>query len=318
MQRYFMSISLVVVSVLGASIACGQAYPSRPIRVVTGESGGNGDFQARLIAPGLASALGQSVIVENRSGPTIGGQTVANATPDGYSLLVQGSPFWIGPLLEKTPYDPVRDFSPIILMTYSPNVLVVPPSLPVKSVKELIALAKAKPGELNYASAETGGSSHIAAELFKSMTGVNWVHIPYTGSARAQSELMGGQVQVMFASAASVSPLLKSGRLRPLAITSAQPSALFPNLPTVAASGVPGYEAGNASAMFAPMNTPEVIIKRLNQEVVRVLDMVDVKEKLFNTSVEVVGSTPEKLRATIRSDIAKWGKVIKDAGIRAD
>jgi tripartite-type tricarboxylate transporter receptor subunit TctC len=241
---------------------------------------------------------------------------VSKAPPDGYTLLIDAASFWIGPLLQETPYDPVKDFAPVTLTDSAPNVLVVNPSLPVKSVKELIALAKARPGELNYGSSSTGSTPHLAAELFNMMAGVKIVRVPFKGSGPAVISLLGGQVQLMFATAGSVAPHVKSGRLRALAVASLQPSALAPGLPTIAASGVPGYEAVAFEGMFAPAKTPVAIIDRLNQEIVRVLNRAEVKERFFNAGVETVGSTPEEFAAAIKSNVAKWGKLIKDAGIR--
>ena len=241
---------------------------------------------------------------------------MSKAPPDGYTLLIDAASFWIGPLLQETPYDPVKDFAPVTLTDSAPNVLVVNPSLPVKSVKELIALAKARPGELNYGSSSTGSTPHLAAELFNMMAGVKIVRVPFKGSGPAVISLLGGQVQLMFATAGSVAPHVKSGRLRALAVASLQPSALAPGLPTIAASGVPGYEAVAFEGMFAPAKTPVAIIDRLNQEIVRVLNRAEVKERFFNAGVETVGSTPEEFAAAIKSNVAKWGKLIKDAGIR--
>jgi tripartite-type tricarboxylate transporter receptor subunit TctC len=218
---------------------------------------------------------------------------------------------------DKTPYDPVRDFAPVSLTNRSPNVLVVHPSLPVKSVKELIALAKAKPGELNYASASIASSSHLAAELFKAMTKTNIVHIPYKGSGAATIALIGGHVQLTFAAPGSVASTVKSGKLRAVAVTSAQPSALLPGIPTMAAT-VPGYESVAMTGIFAPAATPAAVINRLNQEVVRLFSQGDVKAKFFDGGLEAVGSSPEQLAAAMKSDMARMGKVIKDAGIRAE
>ena len=302
--------------VLGAGVVSGQDYPNKPIRIVTGASGGGGDFASRLIGQGLTDRLGQQVVVDNRG--NIAGEIVSKAPPDGYTLLVEGASFWIAPLLQKTPYDPVRDFAPITVAVSTPNILAVHPSVTANSVKELIALAKARPGALNYASGGTGGSAHLAGELLKAMAGVNIVHIPYRGTGPAVTALIGGQVQLMLANAAAVTPHVKSGRLRALAVASAQPSALAPGLPTMATSGLPDFESVLMLGIFAPARTPATLIDRLNQEIVRVLNGADVKAKLFAAGVEPVGSSPKEFAATLKSDMAKWGKVIKDAGIRAD
>ena len=262
--------------------------------------------------------MGQPVIVENRGGGgSISGEIVTKAAPDGYSVLVTGSSFWGAPLLRKTTYDPVRGFAPVSFLVNSPNVLVVYPSLPVKTVKDLIDMAKAKPGQLNYASSSVGSSVHLAAELFKSMAGVDIVHIPYKGSGPAFIALIGGQVQLMFGTAPSTAVHLKSGKLRALAISSPKPSALYPDLPTIAAT-VPGYETGGATAMFAPPKTPAAIVNRLNREVVTLLNQPDTKEKFLNVGSEVVASSPEQLGASVKADMARLGKVVKEAGLRLD
>ena len=302
--------------VLAAGVASGQDFPVKPIRIVTSAPGGSSDFTSRLIAQGLTEQLGQQAIVDNRG--NFGGELVAKVPPDGYTLLVDGASLWIGPLLQKTSYDPVRDFAPVTIAVSAPNVIVVHPSLPVKSVKELIALAKARPGELDYGSGGIGGASHLPAELFKSMAGVNIVNVNYKGTGPAIHALMAGEIQLMFANATISSPQIKAGRLRGVAVASPRRSALLPDLPTVAASGLPGFESVVLQGILTRANTPAPHINRLNQEIVRVLNRADVKERLFSTGVEVVGSSPEELAATIRSDIAKWGKVIKDAGIRVE
>ncbi len=294
-----------------------QTYPNKSIRIITAEFGGNGDFTARLIAQGLAPGLGQQVVVDNRGGSVIiPVEAVAKAPADGYTLLSYGSTMWILPLLERTPYDPVKDFAAITLTTTSPGCLVVHPSLPVKSVQELISLARRKPGELNNGSAPTGSYSHIAAELFKAMAGVNIVGIAYKGAGPALNALIGGQVQLMFGSASSIAPHVASGRLRVLAVTSLEPSVLAPGLPTIAASGVPGYESGSMQGLWAPLNTPAPIINRLNQEVVRVLNQADVRKRLLSTGVEAVGSSPDQLVSAIRAEMARLGKAIKNTGLR--
>jgi tripartite-type tricarboxylate transporter receptor subunit TctC len=300
-----------------AGVACGQQYPSKPIRIVSATAGSSADFGARLIAQGLVGALGQQVIVDNRPG-TIPGEVVAKAAPDGYTVLVGGTVIWIEPLLRGiAPYNMVTDFSPITLATSAPSLLVVHPSLPVKSVRELIALAKSKPGALNSASGPSGGSPHLAAELFKAMAGVNIVHIPYRAIALALSNLIGGEVQLAFPVAAAALPHVKSGRLRALAVTSLAPSALMPELPAVAAT-LPGYEAASINGVFAPANTPAPVITRLHQETVRVLNQPETKEKFLNSGAEIVASAPDQLIAKVKSELVRMGKVIKDAGIRAE
>jgi len=299
--------------IVGTRVASGQIYPYKHVRIVTSEAGGGSDLVARIIAQGLSASLGQQVIVDNRGG-SLAPELVARATPDGYTLLVSGTTFWLGPLFKKMLFDPVRDFLPITVLVDSPNILVVHPSVKVNSVTELIALAKAKPGSLNYAGTP-GASSQLGGELFKVMAGVNIVYIPYKGTGPALNDLIGGQVQLMFAVTASATPHVKSGQLRALAATSAQPSALAPNLPTIAAT-LPGYEVGTPYEMFVPPGTPAAIISRLNREVVRLLNQSDVKEKFLNAGTETVGSSPEELATKLKLDMARWGKVINDAGLR--
>ena len=316
--RCVVSILSVGLTILGAGTVSGQDFPNKPIRIVTAGAGGGSDFTARLIAQGISAPLGQPVLVDNRGGGIIQGEFLSKSPPDGYGLTVTGNSFWIGPLLQKTPYDVVKDFAPISLISREVMVIAVHPSLPVKSVKELIALAKARPGALNYSSATLGSPQHLGAELFKSLAGVNIVNVPYKGGAPAITAVVSGEVQMSLIDSGAVAPHVKSGRLRALAVTSADPSALAAGLPTVAASGLPGYEATSMTAMFAPGKTPAAIINRLNQEIVRVLNLPDVKEKFLNAGAEIVASLPEQAAATLKSDIAKWSKVIKDAGIKAD
>ena len=314
-SRFVVRMLSVDMMVLGAGMAAAQDYPNKPVRFITQAPGGGSDFAVRIIAQGISGSLGP-VIVENRGTVVIAAETVAKAPPDGYTVVYVGSGLWVTPLLQKTSYDVGRDFSPITTATSSPTILVVHPSLPVRSVKELIALAKARPGELNYASAGIGGSGHLAGEMFKAMAGVNIVHVPYKGGGAALNDLLSGQLQMTIDGGSALKPHIKTGRLRALAVTSAQPSTLAPDLPTIAASGLPGYESAQMNVVFVPVKTPEAIIHRLNQEIVRFLKMPETKERFFNSGVEVVGSTPEELAATMRSDVAKIGKVIKDAGIR--
>ena len=319
------SVLLALAMVMGAGCASAQSasassapYPNKPIRIVVTGVGSGGDFAARIIAAGVSVTLGQQIIVDNRTSGTAPGEIVSKAPPDGYTLCLSAAPLWIGPFLQKTSYDPVKDFAPVTLAVTSPNILVVPAALPAKSVKELIVLIKAKPGELNYATSGTGASGHLAAELFKSMAGLNMVRVNYKSGGLALSELISNQVQLMFANAGAVAPHMKSGRLNALAVTSAQPSALLPGLPTVAAGGLPGYELVSIQGIFAPAATPPAIVRRLNREIVPFLQRPDIRERFFNAGVETLGSTPEELAAVVRAEMARIGKVIRDAGIRAD
>lgn len=317
LSRFVLGMFSAGLMVPGVGVASGQDYPNNPVRIVAATVGGGTDLEARLIAQGISAPLGQQVLVDNRPG-IIGFELVANAPPDGYTLLLASSPFFVGPLLRKMRYDPARDFLPITLVSRAPNVVVVHPSLPVKSVKELIAFAKARPGELNYGSGSLGSSTHLPLELFKAMVGVNIVRIAYKGGGQAMIDLIAGRVHLMFATAPSAMPYVKAGKLRALAITSAQSSALLPGLLTVAASGLPGYEYLGLDGAFAPAKTPAAIINRLNQEIVRFLRTPDTRKKfLLAARIEPVASSPEELAAAMKADVTRLGKVIKDAGIRA-
>ena len=244
---------------------------------------------------------------------------MARAPADGYTLLVYAGNVWTIPLLRSNVrYDPVKDFAPITWAARSPNIVVVHPSLPVKSIQDLIALAKAQPGQLTFAAAGVGSSTHLAVELFKSMTKVDILRVPYKGNGPALIDLVAGQVQVMFPTAGSVAPYIKSGRLRAIAVTSAEPSVLAPGLPTVASSGLPGYESILIYGVFAPARTPDAIIRQLNQAIVDVLRTPEVRQRFLNVGVETVGSTPEQFAATIAADVARLRKVIKEAGIREE
>ena len=302
----------------GVNGVCAQAYPAKPIRFVTTGIGGGVDFASRLIAQGLTDNASWQTVVDNRPTGIIAAETVSRAAPDGYTLYVGTGSLWLGPYFQKMPYDPVKDFAPISLTNQAPNLLIVHPSLPVKTVKELITLAKARPRELNYASTAIGSTNHLAAELFKHMAGVDIVRIPFKSSGTATNALLGGEVQLNFGTAGSIAPHVKSGRLRALAVTSDKPSALFPGMPTVAATGLPGYESSTMTVVFAPAATPAALTSRLNQEIVRTLQRPDVKEKFMNSGVEPVGTTPEEAAAKIKSEMQRMGKLIKDAGMRLE
>jgi tripartite-type tricarboxylate transporter receptor subunit TctC len=306
---------------LGASATSGQSYPNKPLRVVTSAAGGSIDFVARVIAPGLTDGLGQQIVVDNRGGAggIIAIDTVAKAPADGYTALIYNNAVWTLPLMMSVPYDPVKDLSPIISTAAAPAILVVHPSLPVQSVKDLIALAKTKPGELNYGGGGAGSQNFLAAELFKSMAGgLKIVNVPFKGGGPAVIALLGAEVQMMFASVPSVTGHIKSGRLRALAVTSAEPSPLLPGMPTIAASGLPGYELVSLYGVFVPRKTPPAIVKRLNQEIARVLSMADVKQKLAAGGMDVIGGSPEQLAVKMRAETSTMSKLFKDAGIRAN
>ena len=298
--------------------AFGQKYPERPVRIVTSEPGGGNDVQARVIARGLTDALGQQVIVENRPSGVIPGEIVSKAAPNGYTLLLYNNTLWTGTALQKAPYDVFRDLAPVTTATVGPNVLVVNNAMPVKSVADLITLAKAKPGALNYASSGTGATNHLAAELFKTMAGVDIVRIGYKGANQGLNDLMAGQIQVMFPTAGAVAPHVKAGRVNALAVTSAERSSIAPQLPTVAASGLPGYESLAIYGIFAPAGTPRPIVTRLNQEIARILTSPDVKERFAAMGMETVGGTPEQLTARLRSEMAALERLMKTTRLKPE
>ena len=306
-------------AVLGASAACGQTYPNRPIRFLTTGIGGSTDLAARTVAQGLTDSVGWTVVVDNRGSTIVGSEMASKAAPDGYTILVMTDGLWRGPLFQKMPFDPVKDFSPITLVSRSPNILVVHPSLPARSVKDLIALARARPGELNYGAGAIGASTHLASELFKVMTGTNIVHVPYKSTGGAVTPLLSGQLQLMFGTTGTVWTHIKSGRLRALAVSTAQPTPLAPGLPTIAAAGnLPGYESAATAGVFGQATLPQAIITRLHEEIARVLARPEVKERFFNQSVDIVGGTPQETAAFIKSDMATTARIIRDAGIRVD
>ncbi len=323
MQRTTISIaaalSVAGFTMLGIGVAHGQEYPTRMIKIVTAAAGGGSDFIARVLAQGIAGPLGQQIIIDNKGTGVLAGEAAVKAPADGYTLTVQGGAFWIGPLLRKTAYDPVRDFSPISLVVREVNILAVYPAVPAQSVQELIAYAKANPGKLNYSSPGVGSTTHLASELLKSMAGVNIVHVPYQGNQPAISAMMGGEVQMAIFDAGLIAPQVKAGRLRALAVTSLEPTALAPGLPTMAASGLPGYESIGMTGIFAVGDkTPRAVITRLNQEIVKYLGRTEIKEQFLKSGVEMVGSTPEQFAEAIRADIAKTSKLIKDIDLRVE
>ena len=306
---------------VGSAAAHAQSaaqYPARPIRIVVPQSAGaSTDLTARLIGQKLNVVFGQPVIVDNRpgAGSIIGTDLVAKATPDGYTLLVVASSITLNPTLHKNlPFDPVRDLAPITQLSSFPNMLVVQPAVPVKTVKDLIALAKAKPRGINYGSSGTGTGTHLSAELFKYMTGVDMVHVPYKGGGPAVQALLGGQVQLNFATIVSVLPHVRGGKLRGVAVTTAKRSPSAPDVPTIAESGVPGYDHGPWNGFLAPAKTPRTVIARLNEEVARILHTPETRAVFTNEGAEPVGNKPEEFGAIIRDETAKWAKVIRAAG----
>ena len=317
LARFAISMLSATAMMAGSGVACGQSFPNKPLRIVTSAAGGGSDFDARIIAQGIAGPLGQPVIVDNRAIGAVAAEIVSKSPPDGHSLLVNGAAMWLLPLLRKAPYE-VADFAPITLIEWSVNIVAVHPSVPAKSIRELIELAKSKPGGLNYASTATAGRQHLAGELFKSMAGVNIVHVPYKGNALAVTALIAGEVQLFISDIGLLMPQAKSGKVRALAVTSAKPTVLAPGLPSVAESGLPGYEATGATGIWARANTPRASVNRLNQEIVQLLNRPEIKQRFLDAGLEVVANSPEQFSAFIKTDTVNMAKVIKDAGIKVD
>ena len=311
----------ITLMILGAHAASAQNYPSKPVRIVVPfPPGGSADTVARVIAQKLGPALGQQVVVDNRGGAAgiIGAEHVAKSAPDGYTLLDAASSQAVNPALRKLPFDTLKDFTPITMLFVAPNVLVAHPSLPVNSIADLIRLAKAHAAQITYASAGTGSAPHMAGELFNYLTKVNLTHVPYKGGGPAIADLMGGHVQLSFLNIGTSLPYIKNGKLKGIAVTSAKRSRSAPQFPTIAESGVPGYELFEWNALFAPAGTPAEIVAQLNTEVLKVLAAPDVQERLFQLGTEPAGGTPEQLGSYIRREVAKWDKVVKAMGIKAD
>ena len=314
---------VVACTALFTTCASAQGWPERPIRLIVPYApGGNIDITARTMQPGLSELLHQTVIVDNRTGAggTIGSDLAAKAAPDGYTVLVGSSgTLTIAPsLYPRNPYNPVRDFAPVSLVSVVPLVLEVHPSVPAKNVRELIALAKSKPGKLTMASSGTGTTNHLAGEMFQSMTKTRVIHVPYKGSGPALVDLMGGQVDLMFDQLSSSSNYIKDGRLRALAVCGEKRAAILPNVPTVAESGVPGFEATTVTGLVVPAGTPHDIIAKLNAATVKVMARSAVKERFASFGAEAISSTPEAFGAFIKQDFAKWTKVVKDANIHVE
>ena len=313
-------LMLFSATAFGADRSAAQDYPRKPIRIVTGEAGGGSDIAARQIGQGLNDSLGIPVVIDNRGGSVVIQAGLAGqAQSDGHTLLFASTPFWLLPFMQSNvPYDPLKDFMPITLATRASNVLVIHPGVAANTAKELIAVAKQSAQGLNYASTGTGSSTHLSAELFKAMAGVNLVRVGYKGSAPALADLISGQTQLMFITAVVATPQVKSGRLRALAVTSLKPSPLLPDLPTISSSGLAGYESAVLTGMFVRAGTPAPLVERINRETVRALNRTEVRERQLSAGGEVVASTPDEFTAVLKSEMAKWSKVIRDAGIRAE
>ena len=308
---------------LGGTSALAQAYPTKPVTIIVPfAAGGTTDILARIIGQALTAELGQSVVVDNRAGAggNIGGQAAAKAAPDGHTLFMGtvGTHAINASLYKKMPFDPVKDFAPLTRVANVPNLLVANPAQPYKSVKDLIAYAKANPGKVNFGSSGNGSSIHLSGELFKSLAKVDMQHVPYKGSAPAVTDLLGNQIDIMFDNMPSAIQHVRSGKLVPLAVTTAKRSPELPNVPTIAEAGVPGYEATSWFGMFAPAGTPAPVLAKLNAAIVKVLAQPDVKKKINEQGAEVYSETPEQFAAFIQAESVKWGKVVKESGASLD
>ncbi|HEX2826340.1 MAG TPA: tripartite tricarboxylate transporter substrate binding protein [Burkholderiales bacterium] len=314
--------SIVALGLCAGAPLAQAAYPDRPIRLVVPLApGGTTDIVARLVAQRYTELLGQPVIVDNRpgAGGNIGNEVVARAAPDGYTLLMAAPPLVINPgLYRKIGYRAIEDYSPISLIATVPVVLAVNPALPAKSVKALIALAKASPGKYNYASSGVGGTPHLAGALFGSMAGVDLVHVPYKGSGPALSDLLGGQVHMQFSGLPPLVPFIKSGKLRALGVAGLKRTPAFPDLPTIAESGVPGYEATSWQGLSAPARLPGDIVSRLHSTLVKIVNAPDTRARFAELGAEAVGGTPAEFARFIKTEFDKWGPVIRQTGARAD
>ena len=322
-RRAALSLAATLAILAQHAAAAAEAYPAKPVRfVVAFPPGGGTDIIARSIAQKLAERIAQQVVVDNRpgAGGNIGTDMVAKSAPDGYTLLMgSAGPLAINAsLFGKMPFNPIKDLAPVTLAASTPNLLVVHPSLRVASVKELIALAKARPGEIDFASSGHGTPAHLAGELFNSMAGVKMVHVPYKGAAPALADLLGGQVQLMFSTMPPALPHVKDGKLRALAVTSAKRSPAAPELPTVGEIALRGFEANTWHGVVVPAGTPGAIVARLNREIVAILHLPDVVERFSSQGAEALGSTPEEFAAYIKSETLKWAKVVRDSGAKAE
>lgn len=314
----FLMLGLIVSA---GTLAVAQSFPSKPVRIVVGfVAGGATDTVARLVAQQLSERLGRSTVVENRAGAsgTIGAELVAKSPPDGHVLfLATQTTHAVAPyMLAQIPYDPVKDFAPVALVAQNTLLIVVTPTMPVKSVQDLIALAKARPGELNFATGGVGTSPHMSGELFKTAAKIDMVPVHYKGDAAAVIDVIGGQVPVMFLNITGMLPHVRSGKLRGLAVTSATRSTVIPEYPTIAESGLPGYEVVTWFGVLAPASTPADIIARLNREIIQAVAVPSVKEQIFQLGLEIVASTPEQYAAVLKSENARWSKMVRDLGLR--
>ena len=315
---------LIVLSLFATTpAALAQTWPAKSVRIVVPfPPGGGTDIGTRIVAQKLQEAFGQSFVVENKPGAAgiVGTEFTAKSPPDGYTFMMGniGTHAINVSLYKKLSYDPVKDFAPVSMVADLPLLLLVHPSVPANSVKELIALAKSQPGKLNFSTSGAGGSMHVAAELFKSMAGVDMVHIPYKGGAPAVADLIAGQVPLSFATVLETIQFVKAGKVRALAVTNNRRSVALPDLPTIAEAGLPGYQSISWLALFAPAGTPKDVVNRVSSETVRILKIADVKERLLGQGAEPIGSTPEELATTLAADMAKYAKVIRESGYKPE
>jgi tripartite-type tricarboxylate transporter receptor subunit TctC len=312
---------LIAIGILPSGYGLAQTYPAKPIRIIVSVAAGGGvDTTARMVGQHLTQTWGQQVVIENRAGAggTIAAEAVARATADGYTLLMASSGHASTPSLYKLPYDAVADFAPVTVVAEAPSVLVVHPSLPVRSVKELVAFAKARPNELLFASSGNGSPAHMGMELLKFMTGIRMVHVPYKGTAPSITDLLAGRVSATASSVVSTMPHVNAGRLRALAVTSSKRSLGVPQLPTVAEAGIPGFGNEVWYGLLAPAATPRNVVAKLSEEIARAIAQPDLRERMLAAGLEPVGNSPEEFSTYLRSEVVKWSKVIREAGVRLD
>ena len=316
MMRAQVGMLLAGLGAVMTHAACAQDYPNKIIHIITNTAGGGSDLVSRQIAAGLKDSMGQVVVVDNRGSGVIPGEALVKAAPDGYTFLIAGANTWVVELFQDTPYLTKRDMTPISMISRNVNIVAVNPAVPANSIKEFIALAKAQPGKLNASFAAIGGSGHLATELFKSMAGIKLENVPYKTTVMSVTGVLNGEAQMTMADAALAIPHIKAGKLKGLAVTSLDPSALVPGMPSVSQSGVPGYEAIGVTVALAPARTPAPIVNKLSQEIARFVKTPEVRERFLGMGEEVVGGTPEQLGAKIDDDMTKIGKLVKDLGLR--
>jgi tripartite-type tricarboxylate transporter receptor subunit TctC len=323
-RRLLMAVAATAIALAGSVATAADtrtgAYPTRPVRFIVAQSaGGNADFVARMVAGELAKQLGQQFVVDNRGGGgggVLAAELVARAAPDGYTMLLVGSSFGVNPsLYKKLPYDSERDLAPITLASTASQILVVNPSLPVNTVQDLIKLAQAKPGELNFGSSGNGGGPHLAGELFNLMAKTKIIHVPYKGATGSILDLLSGRIQVVFATMPSVMPHIRSAKLRGVAVTSLERSQLFPDVPTISESGLKGFQSGTWQGIFVPRGTPEPVIRLLNREIVAIVKLPEVRKRFDSEGGVPVGNSPQEFAVWLKAEIAKWAKVVKAANI---